>query len=129
MRVWTILAFAMSVAISLVAVAAPSLWVKLIFGQVPPGASGLIYAFAIRNPLWVLFFMAAIALRTESATRVLFWSVATIAAVSLVGAYPLVLALGIWGAGVGSILCQAAGLAVALWGLKQTYGSACSTQM
>jgi len=35
-----------------------------------------------------------------------------------------VLALGIWGAGVGPILCQAAGLAVAAWGLKQTFASA-----
>ncbi|THD44612.1 MAG: hypothetical protein E7774_10075 [Bradyrhizobium sp.] len=112
MQRWTLLGLGITLAISLIAVAAPAFWIKLFCGEAMLPYANLVYGYAISFPLAYASAMAGVFLRTDDATQRIFKASMVMTALGVASAYPLIATLGIWGAVTGTILCQIAGLAV-----------------
>jgi O-antigen/teichoic acid export membrane protein len=106
---WMVVGLAMSLAISLGAVAAPRFWLTLAFGANLADAAPLVYGLAIAYPLSVYVSSTAVLVRTAAETRPIFVVGSWMALTALLAAYPAVAVLGLNGAVVGQILCCAVG--------------------
>jgi O-antigen/teichoic acid export membrane protein len=116
---WTLLGLGATLAISAVAVAAPQFWIRLFFGDAMLPYADLVYGYAVSFPLTFVLIMAYVILRTGDATHQVFRAASAMAVLGLFVAYPLIAVLGIWGAIVGTILCQMIGLIIMGSGIRQ----------
>ncbi len=118
---WTLLGLAVTLAISLVAVAAPQFWMTLFFGDVMLPYADLVYGYAVSFPVAFLILMAGIGLRTLHETRAIFAAGAVIAVTGLAIAYPAVGVFRLWGAVIGTTACQFLGLVTMVWQIRRTF--------
>jgi O-antigen/teichoic acid export membrane protein len=122
---WTLLGLGVSIAISLVMVADPSLWLRLVFGRQMAGYSGLVYILAVRNPIWFLVLMGFVALRSRDATAYVMAAEGVRAAITVLTVYPVMMAFGLTGTAVAHATWPLAALVVVAVGVqKNLWGNA-----
>jgi O-antigen/teichoic acid export membrane protein len=117
---WTLVGLAVSMAITLVGIAAPGLWLALVFGPQMTEYANLVYALAPRSPILMLIIMGYIVLRSRDATAFGLASEAARAIVTVATVYPIVASFGILGTALAHALWPLAGLAVLAVGVYKS---------
>ena len=117
---WTLFGLAVSLAISLLAIAAPGYWLGLLFGPDMAGWGKLVDALALRPPLVLLTMMGAIALRTRDATGYTMAAELCRTAIAAATVYPIVAGFGITGAALAHALWPLAAALVMAVGIDRS---------